>query len=55
MEFTTLEELITYQTDLVSRNLTKFVKDDSSKNKKELIKTKVQLDAYIKVKELTLK
>ena len=36
MEFTTLGELITYQTDLVSRNLTKFVKDDSLKNKKEL-------------------
>ena len=49
-----LKQQITLQEEVVSRALTRFVKDDSSKNKKALVKAKIELDCYIKINKLCL-
>lgn len=47
-----INELISYQRELVDRELNKFIKEESSKNRRSLVKAKIQLDSYIYAKTL---
>lgn len=50
--YKTIDELITIQKETVDRHLTRFVKEESMKNRRALVKAKIELDAYIHTKTL---
>ena len=47
-----IEELISNKRETVERHLNRFVKEESMKNRRALVKAKLELDAYLHMRTL---
>lgn len=53
--FKSIDDLMNYQEEVVSKCLTKLVELETPRSKRALINAKIKLDAYSKAKELMTK